>query len=70
MREVDAAVEATREAYGAIRWSPLRERVALCHRCADLIESRTDVLASELAEEHGKPLAEATAEMEIGVYGS
>lgn len=69
LSDVDAAAAAAREAYEMTRWMPMRERVALCHRCADLIEARADVLAAELAEEHGKPLAEAAGEVSFGAYG-
>ena len=69
MSDVDAAVVGAREAYESTRWLPMRDRVALCHRCADLIESRVSALAVDLAEEHGKPLAEATGEIELGAYG-
>jgi acyl-CoA reductase-like NAD-dependent aldehyde dehydrogenase len=68
-REVDTAVSAAREAFERTRWMPLRERVSLCHRCADLIEDRTETLAVALSEEQGKPLAESLAEIKVGAYG-
>lgn len=66
---VERAVEAARKAFGHSRWTPLRERMALCHRCADLIEDRAQSLATALSEEHGKPIGESLAEIEIGAYG-
>lgn len=69
VEEVDAAAGATRKAFDRTRWMPLKERVALCHRVADLVEEHAERLARDLAEEHGKPLAEASAEIEIGAYG-
>jgi acyl-CoA reductase-like NAD-dependent aldehyde dehydrogenase len=68
-QDVDDAVSAAREAFEHTRWMPLRERVDLCHRCADLIEERTETLAVALSEEHGKPLTESLAEIKVGAYG-
>jgi len=67
--DVDQAVQAAREAFEVTRWSPTAERAALCHRCAELIEQRQEDLAVELAQEHGKPLAEARAEIAAGATG-
>ena len=67
--DVDRAVGAAQEAFGHSRWIPLRDRVALCHRCADLIEERTQTLATALSEEHGKPIGESLAEIGVGAYG-
>jgi acyl-CoA reductase-like NAD-dependent aldehyde dehydrogenase len=68
-RDVDDAVSGARKAYAHTRWMPLLERVSLCHRCADLIEQRAEMLAATLSEEHGKPLAESLAEIKVGAYG-
>jgi acyl-CoA reductase-like NAD-dependent aldehyde dehydrogenase len=67
--DIDQAVLAAREAFAVTRWSPTAERAALCHRCAELIEQRQEALAVELAQEHGKPLAEARAEIATGAKG-
>lgn len=67
--DIDAAVQAARTAFDTNRWTPLRDRVALCHRIADLIDGRADDLARGLAAEHGKPLAEARGEVAKGAEG-
>src|SRR5262245_7886237 len=67
--DVDQAVRAAREAFEVTRWSPTAERAALCHRIADLVEQRHEDLAVELAQEHGKPLAEARGEIAAGATG-
>jgi acyl-CoA reductase-like NAD-dependent aldehyde dehydrogenase len=68
-RDVDDAVRAARAAFEVTRWSSTAERAALCHRCADVIEQRQEDLAVELAQEHGKPLVEARAEIVAGAKG-
>jgi acyl-CoA reductase-like NAD-dependent aldehyde dehydrogenase len=67
--DIDSAVRAARSAFDVTRWSPMAERAALCHRCADLIEERARSLTVELSEEHGKPLAEAQSEVAAGAKG-
>jgi acyl-CoA reductase-like NAD-dependent aldehyde dehydrogenase len=67
--DVDAAAQAAQAAHDTARWIPMAERAALCHRCADLIEANADSLAAELAEEHGKPGAEAAEEVAAGAKG-
>jgi acyl-CoA reductase-like NAD-dependent aldehyde dehydrogenase len=67
--DVDAAVLAARSAYEVTRWTPMVERAALCHRCAEGIERRAEELALELSEEHGKPVPEARAEIAAGAKG-
>jgi acyl-CoA reductase-like NAD-dependent aldehyde dehydrogenase len=67
--DVDTGVAAARASFEEVRWSPMRERSALCHRVADLISERAESLAVELAEEHGKPLHEARGEIAAGVDG-
>jgi acyl-CoA reductase-like NAD-dependent aldehyde dehydrogenase len=67
--EVESGVAAARASFEEVRWSPTRERAALCHRVADLIADRAESLAVELVEEHGKPLQEARAEIAAGLDG-
>jgi len=55
--DVDAAVAAAKKAQRALEAMTVWERSALCHRVADLLESRIDELARELTLEQGKPLA-------------
>jgi acyl-CoA reductase-like NAD-dependent aldehyde dehydrogenase len=66
---VDAAVASARETFASTRWAGLRERVSWCESTAALIEERAEALAAELAEEQGKPLHEATAEVAAGARG-
>src|ERR671917_985794 len=66
---VDAAVESARETFAATRGAGLRERVGWCERTAALIDERAEELAAELAEEQGKPLHEAVAEVAAGARG-
>jgi acyl-CoA reductase-like NAD-dependent aldehyde dehydrogenase len=66
---VDAAVAAAREAFAKTRWAGLAERVAWCERAAALIDARAETLTAELAEEQGKPLHEASAEVMAGARG-
>src|ERR671916_121911 len=66
---VDAAVESARERFASTRWAGLAERVAWCERTAALIDQRAETLAAELAEEQGKPLGEAAAEVAAGARG-
>src|SRR5919106_6011324 len=67
--DVETAVAAARASFEEVRWSPTRERAALCHRVADLITERAESLAIELVEEHGKPLHEARGEIAAGMDG-
>lgn len=60
--EVSAALDAAKEAFGAWRASPRRERIALLRRIASLIRERTPELAELMALEIGKPLMLAQAE--------
>ncbi|HXV36782.1 MAG TPA: aldehyde dehydrogenase family protein [Myxococcota bacterium] len=55
--DVDAAVKAARKAQRELEAMTVFERSALCHRVAELLESRVDELARELALEQGKPFA-------------
>jgi acyl-CoA reductase-like NAD-dependent aldehyde dehydrogenase len=66
---VDAAVASARETFPATGRAGLSERVAWCERTAALIDERAEALAAELAEEQGKPLPEATAEVAAGARG-
>ncbi|HEU4657112.1 MAG TPA: aldehyde dehydrogenase family protein [Capillimicrobium sp.] len=67
--DVDRAANAAADAARARRHTPLADRVAWCVAVAERIEARTADLARELAEEHGKTLAEATAEVQAGARG-
>jgi succinate-semialdehyde dehydrogenase / glutarate-semialdehyde dehydrogenase len=62
--EIDARLEGAAQAQGAWRWRPAEERAALLPRLAALLRSEKDVLAALITTEMGKPIAEATAEVE------
>jgi acyl-CoA reductase-like NAD-dependent aldehyde dehydrogenase len=66
---LDAAVEAARETFATTRWAGLSERVGWCERAAAAIDAHAGALAGELAEEQGKPLHEAAAEVAAGARG-
>jgi len=55
--DIDAAVKAAKKAQRELDAMTVFERSALCHRVAELLESRVDELARELALEQGKPFA-------------
>ena len=61
--DVDRAVRAARAAAEAWAREPVFARADRCHAVADAIVARVDELAAELCVEHGKPLADATAEV-------
>jgi succinate-semialdehyde dehydrogenase/glutarate-semialdehyde dehydrogenase len=66
---LDEAVHAARETFATTRWAGLAERVGWCERVAALIDTHAGTLAAELAEEHGKPVHEAAAEVAAGARG-
>jgi acyl-CoA reductase-like NAD-dependent aldehyde dehydrogenase len=66
---VGEAASVARAAFDEYRWMPAFERAALCSRVAELLDDRRDRLARELSEEHGKPIAEADAEVGFAVAG-
>jgi succinate-semialdehyde dehydrogenase/glutarate-semialdehyde dehydrogenase len=61
--ETRRAVTAAHEALPAWKGRTARERARVLRRLADLMLERSDVLATLLVLEQGKPLAEATAEI-------
>ncbi len=67
--DVDRAAACAAAAARARRHTPLADRVAWCVATAQLIEARADVLAAELAEEHGKTRREAADEIAAGARG-
>jgi betaine-aldehyde dehydrogenase len=67
-REAQAAIDAARDAFRTTAWSrdrQLRSRVLL--EMADLLERRRDQFIQGLAEENGKPLAEAGLEINLTI---
>jgi len=63
IEEVDAAVEAARDAFPAWRAVAPADRAALMRRIADGVESRLVELATIEARNAGKPIADATGEI-------
>jgi succinate-semialdehyde dehydrogenase/glutarate-semialdehyde dehydrogenase len=66
---IEHAASAARSAFDEYRWVPAYDRAALCSRVAELLDKRRDRLAHQLCEEHGKPFAEARAEVGFAVSG-
>jgi acyl-CoA reductase-like NAD-dependent aldehyde dehydrogenase len=63
--DVSGAIDVAAQAYHAYRFSPVSDRVALCHAVAKAILDRRDAVAMDLAREQGKPLQEAIGEVEV-----
>lgn len=61
--QVEAAVQAAREAFADWAAAPLSERIAVLERFAAVVKSRQEELAHAIGEETGKPLWEATSEV-------
>lgn len=63
--DVDAAVEAARQAFRASGWARMRpnERGVLLHRLADLVEQHAETLTELEALDVGKPRAQAAADI-------
>jgi succinate-semialdehyde dehydrogenase/glutarate-semialdehyde dehydrogenase len=67
--DVDRAVAKAAEAFERHRWRTAFERASEMERVADVIDRRRDAIASHLALEHGKPLAEALGEVASAANG-
>lgn len=65
--DVQAAVEAAREALPGWSALPAPERSRILDRAVDLLEARTEELAYALTWEEGKPLAESRVEIRRGL---
>ncbi|MBP5978942.1 MAG: succinylglutamate-semialdehyde dehydrogenase [Halomonas sp.] len=61
--QVESAVKAARNAFPAWAKMPFSKRQALVERFADVVKSRSEVLATAIASETGKPLWEARTEV-------
>ena len=59
--DVDAAVDAARDAFDNGEWSKMdaRDRGALIHKLADLIEEEKDELAAIETLDNGKPISDS-----------
>ena len=67
--DVDAAVAAARKAFDAAPWAQIagQDRAKVLNRLADLMAGRHEEIAMLEAEESGKPIAAARAEVEYGI---
>ena len=61
--QVDAAVQAARQAFPIWGRLPLEERIAVLERFAACLKDKADLFARAIGEETGKPLWEATTEV-------
>ena len=61
--DIDRAVQAAREAFARSGWAtmPVRERSALMHRLADLVDKHAPILCQIESLDVGKPLVQAAA---------
>lgn len=65
--DVDAAVQAAREAFPAWRATPAPERARVLFRFRDLLVANKEELARLLTTEHGKVVAETRGELQRGI---
>ncbi len=61
--QVEAAVQAARQAFPAWGRRPLEERIVVLERFAACLKDKADLLARAIGEETGKPLWEAATEV-------
>ncbi|MBO0701499.1 MAG: CoA-acylating methylmalonate-semialdehyde dehydrogenase [Candidatus Dormibacteraeota bacterium] len=64
--EIDAAVAAARDAFGAWRDTSLARRQAILFRFRELLEARKPELAELITSEHGKVVSDALGEVNRG----
>jgi malonate-semialdehyde dehydrogenase (acetylating)/methylmalonate-semialdehyde dehydrogenase len=65
--DIDAAVDAGRDAFETWRSTPVEERIQPLFELKRLLEANQDDLAEVLAREHGKTFAEASGELRRGI---
>ncbi len=65
-QQLDAAVDAARNAFGRWRHSSDDERKAACHAMADILQANAAELAVLLTKEQGKPLSGMGSNFELG----
>src|SRR6266705_7021379 len=63
VEEVDAAVQAARDAFPAWRQTSLAKRAELFFRIRELLHARREEMAAILTREHGKVLSDALGEV-------
>src|SRR5207302_2836438 len=67
VEEVDAAVQAAKQAFPAWRALSLSKRTDLCFRIRELVHDRQEEIAKILTSEHGKVLSDAKGEVARGL---
>jgi acyl-CoA reductase-like NAD-dependent aldehyde dehydrogenase len=67
-KELDQAVDAAKAAFKKWSLTTFAERRDAINRYADSLEANTSTLAQLLTREQGKPLSQATQELELAVY--
>ncbi|MGI9628700.1 MAG: CoA-acylating methylmalonate-semialdehyde dehydrogenase [Longimicrobiales bacterium] len=67
VKEVDAAVESSLEAFGEWRTVSVARRTKLMFKFRDLVDRHTDDIAAKLTAEHGKVLSDAKGEVARGL---
>jgi len=65
--EVDAAVQAARQAYRSWRLVPAPTRAEFIHRVGELLLERKEELAHLMSREMGKPLTESRGDVQEGI---
>lgn len=65
--DVDAAVQASQEAFETWQSTPVEERIQPLFELKRLLEAHQDELARVIVHEHGKTLAEANGELRRGI---
>ncbi|GAF43765.1 aldehyde dehydrogenase family protein [Rhodococcus wratislaviensis] len=66
-QQVDDAVAAAKAAFPAWRDAPVADRADIIRQLANIIEERRDEIARVIVLENGKPLADATADVEYSI---
>jgi len=66
-RELDAAVDAAREAFPAWRATSLSKRAEILFRMRELLDERKADLAAAITAQHGKVLSDAVGEVQRGL---
>src|SRR5690242_2709197 len=67
VEEIDQAVQAAEEAFGAWRSMSLSKRTAILFRIRELVDQRREDIARLLTAEHGKVLSDAMGEVARGL---
>jgi len=66
-RDVEAAVDAARQAYGKWRLTPAPKRAEILYRAAEILVGRKEEFAQEMTREMGKVLAETRGDVQEAI---